>query len=160
MSVFACTTLPPKAWPIAWWPRHTPRIGTRPAKRRITSSETPASFGVQGPGESTMRSGASASISSTDISSLRTTFTSCAQLAQVLHQVVGERVVVVDHQEHGSHPLERVGWDLPIRKGYAPMSNRPRNGPRSDETEGRRARDAASSPASSGDAAQSHREAA
>jgi hypothetical protein len=35
----------------------------------------PASFGVQGPGEMTIRSGASASIASTVISSLRTTRT-------------------------------------------------------------------------------------
>ncbi len=39
-------------------------------------SEMPASFGVQGPGEITIFAGASASMSSSVISSLRTTFTS------------------------------------------------------------------------------------
>ena len=49
---------------------------TRSARRSIVSSVTPASFGVHGPGESTMWEGASASILSTSSSSLRNTFTS------------------------------------------------------------------------------------
>ncbi len=59
-----------------WWPRQMPRSGTRPAKASTSAMETPASFGVQGPGESTMRSGASASTPATSISSLRRTTTS------------------------------------------------------------------------------------
>jgi hypothetical protein len=42
----------------------------------ITRSDTPASSGVPGPGEMTMRSGVSAAIWSTVNASLRTTFTS------------------------------------------------------------------------------------
>lgn len=42
----------------------------------MTSSDTPASFGVHGPGEITMRSGASFSICSTVSASLRSTRTS------------------------------------------------------------------------------------
>ncbi|MNR64151.1 hypothetical protein D3C85_1866920 [compost metagenome] len=51
-------------------------MGVFAPSRSMMSSETPASFGVQGPGEMTMRSGASFAISSTVIASLRTTFTS------------------------------------------------------------------------------------
>jgi len=47
--------------------RHTPRIGSLPAKRLIAGTEMPASFGVHGPGEITMRSGASFSISASDL---------------------------------------------------------------------------------------------
>ena len=36
-----------------WCPRQTPRMGMLPAKARIAATETPASFGVQGPGEIT-----------------------------------------------------------------------------------------------------------
>ena len=43
-----------------WWPRQTPRIGSCAGELPITSSEMPASFGVHGPGEMTMRSGSSA----------------------------------------------------------------------------------------------------
>jgi hypothetical protein len=42
----------------------------------MASTQTPASLGVQGPGEKTMWSGSSAAISATLISSLRATFTS------------------------------------------------------------------------------------
>ena len=59
-----------------WWPRQTPRMGTCPAKRRIKSMLTPASSGRLGPGEMTIRSGRSAAISSSVISSLRATVTS------------------------------------------------------------------------------------
>ena len=52
MTRSARTTLPPNAWPIAWWPRHTPRIGTLPGEAlAISRSEMPASSGVHGPGE-------------------------------------------------------------------------------------------------------------
>ena len=37
--------------------RHTPRTGTFPAKWRMSSMLMPASCGVHGPGETTMRSG-------------------------------------------------------------------------------------------------------
>jgi hypothetical protein len=69
----ARTTLPPYAAPMDWWPRQTPRIGVVGPSRRITSTETPASLGVHGPGETTIRSGARAAISSTVSSSLRRT---------------------------------------------------------------------------------------
>ena len=71
MSCFACTMRPPNAWPMLWCPRHTPRIGISPAKRWISGTEMPASFGVHGPGEMTMCAGASRAISSSVISSLR-----------------------------------------------------------------------------------------
>ena len=59
-----------------WCPRQTPSVGTVGPKRRTTSVEMPASAGVRGPGEMTMRSGAIASISPSVTASLRTTVTS------------------------------------------------------------------------------------
>jgi hypothetical protein len=80
ISSCARTILPPKAAPMLWWPRHTPRMGSLPAKCWMAATEMPASAGEQGPGEMTSRSMAPASsrrwISSTVISSLRTTVTS------------------------------------------------------------------------------------
>ena len=73
----------------------------RAPSRSITSSDTPASFGVHGPGEITMRSGASA----VDLVHRQLVVAHHlhlgAQRLQVLHEVVGEAVVVVDHQQHG-----------------------------------------------------------
>jgi len=69
----ARTTCPPKACPIAWCPRHTPSTGILPAAAAIRSRQMPASFGVHGPGESTIASGLRASASSTVSLSLRTT---------------------------------------------------------------------------------------
>ena len=70
----ARATVPPKAWPMDWWPRQTPRMGVREWKRRMRSREIPPSSGVPGPGEITMPSGSRRSTSSTVILSLRATF--------------------------------------------------------------------------------------
>ncbi len=72
----ARTTAAPNAWPIAWCPRHTPRIGTLPPSWRNSCSDTPASSGVPGPGEITMYPGRNARMPATSMASLRTTFTS------------------------------------------------------------------------------------
>jgi hypothetical protein len=61
---------------------------------------TPASEGVQGPGEMSTRSGFSFSASAGVISLLRKDSHVHAQLAEVLDQVEGERIVVVDDEEH------------------------------------------------------------
>jgi len=66
----------------ARWPRQTPSIGTVPASVFSTSTDTPASLGVHGPGEITMRSGFKAAISATVSSSLRITFTSSPNSAK------------------------------------------------------------------------------
>jgi hypothetical protein len=50
--------------------------GIWPAKRLMVGTEMPASLGVQGPGEMTMRSGCKAATSATLSSSLRLTTTS------------------------------------------------------------------------------------
>ena len=73
----ARTISPPKAWPIPWCPRQTPSTGTRRPNWRMTSTVIPASSGRPGPGEMTMRSGFSASISLSVISSLRRTSGDC-----------------------------------------------------------------------------------
>ena len=64
--------------------------------------EMPASVGVHGPGEMITRSGLRSSSSSTVIWSLRKTWMSSSRidLAQPLHEVVGERIVVIDDEDH------------------------------------------------------------
>src|SRR4026208_1908515 len=83
----ALTTLPPNTSTMDWCPRHTPNTGTWPANARIMSIDTPASYGVPGPGEMHRWGGANAR----------------AQHHERLHQVVGERVVVVDQQQTDAH---------------------------------------------------------
>ena len=97
-------TSPPNAWAIAWWPRHTPSVGT-PASgiRRTSSSVMPASLGVQGPGETTQRS-------KPQLDQLVDGGPVVAhgrhlrpQLAEVLDEVVGEGVVVVEDEDPHAH---------------------------------------------------------
>ena len=64
----------------------------------------PASLGVHGPGEMTMRSGCSCSISSSVIWSLRRTSSCLPHLAEILREVVGEGIVVVEEQDHVAIP--------------------------------------------------------
>lgn len=52
---------------MVWSPRHTPKIGISEPSSRTTSRQMPASFGVQGPGESTSASGARARMPATSI---------------------------------------------------------------------------------------------
>jgi hypothetical protein len=59
-----------------WCPRQTARIGVTPANRWTSSIGIPASFGVHGPGDIAIASGARAAIASTVIASLRSTATS------------------------------------------------------------------------------------
>ena len=60
----------------AWWPRHTPRIGSLPANAWIAGTQTPASAGVHGPGDSTSALGLQLGDAFDVISSLRNTRTS------------------------------------------------------------------------------------
>ena len=66
----------PRARPSSWWPRQMPRIGILPEKARIISSEAPASFGLQGPGERMIASGARPASSAVLIALLRRMTTS------------------------------------------------------------------------------------
>jgi len=66
----------------------------------MTSQLIPASLGVQGPGETQMRSGRFFRISSRVVA-MHLHFR--AQFSEVLDEVVGERIVVVDDQQHPSH---------------------------------------------------------
>ena len=106
-SVGARTTLPPKAWPIAWWPRQTPRIGIVGDALAITSRQMPASFGVHGPGDSTIASGCGRDhIGGRDLvvamhDDVR------PQPAEVVEQVEGEAVVIVDQDDHGFRARSR-----------------------------------------------------
>ena len=64
----------------------------------MISSVMPASFGVQGPGEDHDAIGRQRLDLSTRQLVVAHHLHLRTQLAQVLHQVVGERIVVVDHQ--------------------------------------------------------------
>ena len=61
-------------------------------------AEIPASAGVQGPGETTSRSGPRSSSSPTVGPVVADDLDLRPELAQVLDEVVGEGVVVVDHE--------------------------------------------------------------
>ena len=58
---------------MAWWPRQTPKIGSASGAAASSSRQMPASFGVQGPGDSRIASAPSASASAAVSASLRTT---------------------------------------------------------------------------------------
>src|SRR5258708_33930275 len=73
MIFSARTTFAPKAAPMAWCPRHTPRIGSLPAKYFTNSMLTPAFCGVHGPGEITMWRAFRASIPVIETLSVRPT---------------------------------------------------------------------------------------
>src|SRR5690625_3282559 len=75
-----------------------PSSGIFPANASTTDSETPASLGVQAPGEITILSGFSAAMPANSISSLHHLDVGL-QLLEVLHHVIGEGVVVIDHQD-------------------------------------------------------------
>ena len=121
----ARTTSPPKACPIACMPRQTPRIGTRGPQSRITSRQMPASFGVQGPGDSTIASGASARSFSAVVSSLRTTRIALDERPDQVDEVPGERVVVV-HDDDRGHRMFLIGEGrgLPARCGGVKAARR------------------------------------
>ena len=67
-------------------------------KRRTTSSVIPASSGVHGPGETTTRSGARLEQLIDARLVVAHDLELGAELAEVLDEVVGEGVVVVDHE--------------------------------------------------------------
>src|ERR1019366_8040383 len=83
----ARTTFPPNASPMHCRPRHTPRIGTSPAISRSSFSEITAWGGMKRANAGDVD----------DVVALDRDVG--AKFAEVLHEVVGERVVVVDHQE-------------------------------------------------------------
>ena len=112
ISDFACTTFPPYACPIAWWPRHTPRIGSSPPKRSMTAryaslARRAGAGGDDDPVRSQLaRPRRCHFVVSNDLH-LR------PELAEVLDEVVGELVVVVDHQQHAPALPPIVG---PVRR--------------------------------------------
>ena len=73
----------------------------RPVKPRMTSTEMPASLGLHGPGEMTIRSRRERGDLVDGERVVAIDAHVLAQLAEVLDEVVGERVVVIDHQQHG-----------------------------------------------------------
>ena len=95
-----------------WCPRHTPRIGISPASCVDHCKADPDSSGRPGPGDMTIASGRS------DADALHVDCVVAvddrlgAELAQLLDEVVDERVVVVDEQHSGPHrsPMLRPGY--------------------------------------------------
>ena len=88
----------------------------------MTSTVTPASFGVHGPGESTIADGASVADFVDADRVVAPDDDLGAELAEVLDEVVGEGVVVVDDEDHalrrcGRREL-RVGVRRDLTSGY------------------------------------------
>jgi hypothetical protein len=101
MIAVAGTTRPPKAWPIAWWPRQTPRSGVpRLGRGRDQRQADAGAVGVAGAGRQHDRRGVHRH------RLLHVDFVVAAhhhlraELAEVVDEVVGEAVVVVDQQQH------------------------------------------------------------
>ena len=69
----------------------------------MRSRQMPASFGVQGPGDSTMASGSAATRRRRDLVVAMHDHLG-PQLAEVMDEVEGEAVVVVDEDDHSFHP--------------------------------------------------------
>jgi len=90
-----------KAAPMAWWPRQTPRMGTLPDMWRMRPMEIPASCGVQGPGERTIAVRCEGFRLLRGVSSsLRRTTDVGAEFTDVLDEVEGEGIVVVENENH------------------------------------------------------------
>ncbi len=93
-------TLPPKTWPMHWCPRQTPKVGICGPKVRMISFDSPASRGEHGPGEIENPLGCQrADLLEGDLV-VAMDLQVHLHLPQVLHQVVGERIVVVYDQHH------------------------------------------------------------
>ena len=79
-----------------------PQDGNRPGHDKIASWEMPASCGVQGPGEMTdmlrflLRDGLEIDLV------IPVNLAWGSQFPQILNQVVGKGIVIVDHKDHGS----------------------------------------------------------
>ena len=115
------TTVPPKACASAWWPRHTPSVGTPASgKRAHASSEMPASSGVHGPGRDDDAVGPRSSSSSTVGAVVAHDLELGAQLAQVLDEVVGEGVVVVDDEDAHHRPVAAARTASSIARSTPP----------------------------------------
>ena len=65
----------------------------------------PAESGRPGPGEMTMPAGLHEAMSSMVAASFRMTRTGPAELFKILHQIIGKRVIIVYHHDHGVSPM-------------------------------------------------------
>ena len=105
MTWRALTTWPAEGLADGLVPQADAQDGHPPGDRWISGTEIPASLGVQGPGEITMRSGAKAA-TPRQVNLVVTIHPHLdPQLPQILHQVIGEGIVVVDHQQHSAPNL-------------------------------------------------------
>ena len=125
-----------------WWPRHTPSTGTpRSPKARIASFERPASSGAARAGRDRGPRRARARCSSSSVDRVVAVHDRLgAELTQVLHEVVDERVVVVDHEHRARRARYRSRAGAArdrlsprrgaTRKSPPPSTRRPRSGSR------------------------------
>ena len=116
-------TRAPKAAPIHWWPRQIPRIGTRPDRLCTRAVEIPASAGVQGPGEITMASGASAAASSSRQPVVADDERLGIEFGEIARDVEDEGIVIVDDQDHAAASLDAVSKAAKMRRTLARVSS-------------------------------------
>ena len=140
----ARTTRPPKIWPMHWWPKQTPSTGTPASpKARMASIDTPTSPGSSGlPGTRRHEHGVGlerAQLVERD-RVVAVDDRLGAELPEVLHEVVDERVVVVDdehpHRGNATGPgphrpgSAKVAAVAPTKKSPAQPTRRPTKGSR------------------------------
>ena len=110
MAVLPCISRPartivaPNAWPIDWWPRQTPSSGHLAGKPLGTRQRNARLVGRARAGRNDqVRGGEFVDFLGRDlVVAIHLDVQRGVDLAEPLHQVVGERVVVVDEQDHAS----------------------------------------------------------
>ena len=101
-------------------PRQTPNIGISAAKRGMSGKQTPASFGVQGPGDKMMASGRRSAISVERNLVVAHHVEHRTQLAQEMDKIVGETVIVIDDEHvHTDGPWREFRHYWPMRASPA-----------------------------------------
>ena len=102
--VGARTTLPPKASPIAWWPRQTPRIGIFAAACRDQIEADAGLLGRAGAGRQHDGVGVGGDHGAARHLVVAMHLDLRPQLTEIVHQVEGEAVVIVDQADHRKIP--------------------------------------------------------
>ena len=119
----ARTTLPPKAAPMAWWPRHTPKE-RHLAREMADHVDADAGFLRRaGAGRDHDTVGCSASIFVDRDLVVAAHVDLCAQFAHVLDQVVGERVVVIENENHAATGFLHLSYRV-LYEALPPASRR------------------------------------
>ena len=88
---------------MAWWPRQTPRSGISPASSLMACAGDAGVLGSPGPRRDEQAVGGAAPDLGDVDGVVAEDLELGAELAELLDEVVGERVVVVDDQDAGRH---------------------------------------------------------